>query len=931
MLPEISGALSQQVDAAIAEYLNAVNRGGAPTREEFISQHQEIAAELGQFLDDHQAIDQAARAAVVESTRGNAYSTGRAAVGSRRPLTGSKQFGEFELVEEIARGGMGVVYKARQSTPSRTVALKMILAGQFASRADVDRFYAEAHAAASLDHPLIVPIFAFGECEGQHYFTMAFVEGMSLGQRLAGGPLPPKEAVTIIRDAATAVEYAHQHGVIHRDLKPANILVDLDSRVRVTDFGLAKRQADDSGLTRTGEVLGTPSFMAPEQISGDPVRVGPAADVYALAATLYALMTGRPPFQAASTVDTLKQVLEQAPVSPRALNSSISRDLETIVLKCLDKPAARRYASARELGDDLNRYLEGRPIKARPVGRGEHVWRWCCRNPAVAALVGLVFGVLIAGIITSSYFAATASHEAKVAVEALDQAESQRHIAEGVNKFFADDVIGLASPLRFKRAGISLKEAIDVAATKVDDRFPDEPQLRAVLYDRLGDVYFGTDQKDKAAVQFEKAAKLWESLFGRLDQRTLHSRSEWGAVAGGKSLAILESTLADQTRVLGPTHIDTLGTAFNLAFNLMSAHDPKDLEFTQDVYERSLAALGPRNVMTLKLQYVLSWILRWRGKYEEALVHAKPAALGLRELSGSDDVDAMLASYNYAACLQTAHRSEEAAAELKIVHDARMRVLGPSHTTTQFTTWRLVSVLQHLGRTPEAIEIVNDVARRVDDGRNTDFYMLASAFAEIEDHKSAVKWLQRTADLHPNDARAFSVAAREQLSAGDVQGYREGCADMARRFSAGDEAAQFWLAWTCGLGPTALADLRQPIAKARGLVARDPNSADHLAALGMLLYRSGNYEEAKNRISESISKYTDRAEGSVVDAQFLDAMLEWRLGRKEEASQAYAKGLELEKEKTTSMADWNRRATIALFRREAEGLIGQATGAGAAH
>ena len=302
-----------------------------------------------------------------------------------------------------------------------------------------------------------------------------------------------------------------------------------------------------------------------------------------------------------------------------------------------------------------------------------------------------------------------------------------------------------AWPARFdlSDAGISLKDAIDVAASKVDERFPDEPQLRAVLYDRLGDVYFGTDQKDKAAVQFEKAAKLWEGLFGPLDQRTLCSRSQWGSVAGGKSREILESTLADQTKAFGPAHPDTLDTAFQLAFNLMTRHDPKDLEFTEDVYQRSLAALGPRQRMTLKLEYVLSWILRWRGQQKEALSHAKPAALGLREIFGSDDVDAMLASYNYAACLEPAGRMEEAASELKILHDARMRVLGPSHTTTLFTTWRLVSVLRRLDRKAEAIEVVNYVAQRVDDGRNTDFYMLASAFAEIDDHNRRSRGCRR--------------------------------------------------------------------------------------------------------------------------------------------------------------------------------------------
>ena len=277
MFPETNGALSQHVDAAIAEYLNAVKRGAPPARDEFISQHKEIAAELEQFLADHHALDGAAQAiAKRASTDHAANSTGRAAVLVRPSLTSPQRFGNFELIEEIARGGMGVVYKARQSTPSRIVALKMILAGRFATQADIDRFEVEAHAAAALDHPHIVPIFEVGECEGQHYFTMAFVEGHSLGQRLVGGPLPAKEAAKIIRDVSLAVEYAHQHGVIHRDLKPSNILLDPDSRVRVTDFGLAKRQAKDSVLTHTGELLGTPSFMSPEQVTGGPKEIGPA-------------------------------------------------------------------------------------------------------------------------------------------------------------------------------------------------------------------------------------------------------------------------------------------------------------------------------------------------------------------------------------------------------------------------------------------------------------------------------------------------------------------------------------------------------------------------------------------------------------------------------------------------------------------------------
>ena len=216
-----------------------------------------------------------------------------------------RYFGDYEILREIARGGMGVVFQARQVSLNRTVALKMILAGQLANDTEVKRFYTEAEAAANLDHPGIVPIFEVGQHEGQHYFSMGFVEGQSLSQRLAEGPLPAREAAELIRRVSEAIEYAHRHGVIHRDLKPANILLDRDGNPRVTDFGLAKKIQGDSGLTGSGQIMGTPSYMPPEQAGGKRGEVGPAADVYALGATLYALLTGRPPFQAATAMDTV--------------------------------------------------------------------------------------------------------------------------------------------------------------------------------------------------------------------------------------------------------------------------------------------------------------------------------------------------------------------------------------------------------------------------------------------------------------------------------------------------------------------------------------------------------------------------------------------------------------------------------------------------
>ncbi len=323
-----------------------------------------------------------------------------------------RYFGDYELLEEIARGGMGVVYKARQMNLNRTVALKMILAGQFAGDEDIQRFYTEAEAAASLDHPGIVPIFEIGEFSGQHYFSMGYIEGVSLAHLVADGPLPSTHAADLVKKICDAIAYAHGLGVIHRDLKPANILIDSNGQPKVTDFGLAKRMEADSKLTGTGQILGTPAYMPPEQASGNVDQLGPLADVYSLGAILYCLLTGRPPFQAASPMDTLLMVIDQEPVAPRSLNRQVPRDLETICLKCLSKETKKRYASAFMVSQELNRFLSGEPIQARPVGPLERGWRWCQRNPAVATATAFAVAFLLLGLVFSNYFAMQAKREA---------------------------------------------------------------------------------------------------------------------------------------------------------------------------------------------------------------------------------------------------------------------------------------------------------------------------------------------------------------------------------------------------------------------------------------------------------------------------------------------------------------------------------------
>ncbi len=279
-----------------------------------------------------------------------------------------RQLGDYQLERELGRGGMGVVYQARQQSLDRTVAVKLIRGGELATEEDVARFQAEAEAAADLEHPAIVPIYEIGEIDGQRYFSMQHSTRLTLDERLVAGPMPSSEAVAIVRDIARAVDFAHQRGIVHRDLKPSNILLDEQGRPHVTDFGLAKRLEGGPPLrhiTRTGSILGTPAYMAPEQAAGTRGPLSASCDIYSLGTVLYALLTGHPPFQGPTPVDTLLMVLDRDPLPPRFLNAGVDRDLEMIVLKCLQKPPELRYASAQALADDLDAYLTGAPVAAR--------------------------------------------------------------------------------------------------------------------------------------------------------------------------------------------------------------------------------------------------------------------------------------------------------------------------------------------------------------------------------------------------------------------------------------------------------------------------------------------------------------------------------------------------------------------------------------
>jgi tetratricopeptide (TPR) repeat protein len=403
----------------------------------------------------------------------------------------------YEILGPLGRGGMGLVYAARQVTSGRQMALKLVRGGAHAEPRDLARFRAEAEAVARLRHPNIVSIYEVGEQAGWAYFALELVPGGSLAQQLSGRPQPAGPAAVIVETLARAMHHAHEHGIVHRDLKPANVLVTADGVAKITDFGLARRLDPEPGSTpgdrtRTGEVLGTPSYMAPEQTWGRPGEVGPAADVYALGAILYECLTGRPPFQAATPLDTLLQVRGEEPVPPRRLVPSVPRDLDTVCRKCLQKEPRRRYASGAALAEDLRRFLDGKPVRARPPGAWERALRWARRRKAAAALAA-VSGVALLSLAASAvwHYAQVQRHNAELRAERThaDRLRALAQAKEAEARQQHDD-----AEKERQRAEANFQSALAAVVqllkrvSESGDRLADEPRMELVRQRLLEDA-----------------------------------------------------------------------------------------------------------------------------------------------------------------------------------------------------------------------------------------------------------------------------------------------------------------------------------------------------------------------------------------------------------------------------------------------------------
>jgi serine/threonine-protein kinase len=551
----------------------------------------------------------------------------------------------FEILGELGRGGMGVVYKARQQALDRVVAVKMILGGAHAGAGDLARFYTEAQAIARLQHPDIIQIHDIGEHDGLPYFSLEFVDGGSLAQKIGGRPMPPRAAAEMLARLAGAMQAAHAQGIIHRDLKPANVLLDAGGNPKITDFGLAKRLEGDSRQTRSGAIIGTPSYMAPEQARGQTRAIGPLADQYALGAILYEMLTGRPPFQGSTALETLELARTQESVPPARLQPKIPTDLETICLKCLQKDAPRRYADCGALADDLRRFLDGRPILARPISAPERLWRWCRRNPRVASLTAAVALLLMttAGTATTAAIrldrknaALTAARkladdrriEAERAREAerdrKEEAQRNERLAEE-QKEKAREVAGLAfeqgrfalNSLRYltvlahqRLAGVpgmqelraellqtaerdltgAMGQMEEVARKAREFRVIDDEKIGFTLAGtamRIGQAFLEMGEFTKAARQFEVMDSYAEAT-ARAHPASLEARSNlaYSKVARGNFLLYQASKLGEAEAMLG--------RALQLRRELLEA-DP-----TPDRRHDLAQALGPLALLYLK-------------------------------------------------------------------------------------------------------------------------------------------------------------------------------------------------------------------------------------------------------------------------------------------------------------------------------------------
>lgn len=643
--------------------------------------------------------------------------------GAITPLTAGLEsgvpFGDYELLEEIFHGGMGIVYRARQKSLGRIVAVKMLPFGSLASAEFVKRFHTEASAAASLQHTNIVTVHEVGVWEGQHYLVMSFINGSSLADFVAQGPLPAWDAARYLKKIAEAIHYAHEHGILHRDLKPSNILVDENDEPQVTDFGLAKRLDGESTLTLAGQILGSPNYMPPEQASAQPGTVTRRSDIYGLGAVLYHLLTARAPFQAASVNEAIQQVLNAEPAAPRLLNPSVPIDLETICLKCLEKEPARRYATAQNVADELGRFLRGEPIQARPIRIAGRFGRWCRRQPLVAALAGATAAALLAGSLLSvlGFMAAKKKSEA-----AQRSARKAGRIADILLEFIAT-----AQPASGKASGpavrLMLKEFSDGLAEKVAG----EPEVEVMVRVAIAYAYLESYETAQAWNHLSRALEL---VGTEIPVESLDAANVFNAV--GQFYNLNEQTSEAQFYFdrayalfkprLPPDHPDlhkvriALATCERDRGNLDRAYQLLSEVVQSTRKESGVRVLDLWRANALRFR---SGICRMQGRFTDSRKCIQEWRSALAPHFRTNHQLVLLADFNEALLLREQSRAsgnrklmEDAIALLGGIYRVQLRALPTNHIDTWETAFELAATQFQAGHTNEAMRRIRSLEQR---------------------------------------------------------------------------------------------------------------------------------------------------------------------------------------------------------------------------
>ncbi|MCW5553204.1 MAG: serine/threonine protein kinase [Verrucomicrobiae bacterium] len=775
-------------------------------------------------------------------------------------------FGDYRLSAKIGEGGMGTVYRARQDSLNRIVAVKVMRAGLLASEAEVRRFQREAQAAANLQHPNIVAVYEVGRFDGHHFYSMQFISGENLEQKVRARPLSVRAAAGYVETIAKAVHFAHQQGTIHRDLKPTNILIDEFDEPHITDFGLVCHSDSDENLTLTGQIVGTPAFMAPEQVAAKSKLVSPLTDIYATGAVLYYLLTQKAPF----TSDTLPGLLAlvagpSPPVSPRSLNPTVPLDLETICLKCLEKRPDRRYPSAQALADELKRFRRNEPILARPPHAAEKVLRWCARNRTVAWSLGAVALTLVTATAVSVGLAVRAKQAERITRQAYSQSRQ-------VVQFLTDMLQGVGPATALGRDTTLLREILDQAADRVETELREHPEVCAEIQAIMGNIY-------QDLGEFAKAEALHR--------------------------AVLQTT----TNLWGAEHTNTASALVNLALVLQRQNNLEEAEAltrqTLDIRRRLLGEEHPDVAMSL---HILAQLAGLQGRLEEAAGILREVITIQRRLEGEEHPHLATTVQNLGQTLRMLGRLDEAAALEQEALAMRRKVLPPDHPHIAVSLNGLAIVLNEQGRYteadglyrealalrkklvgnehPDVAETLNNLANNLQDqGR------LAEAAAM---HREALAVNKNVFGLeHPKMANSLNNLAFALREAGDLVEAETAMRQALDIWKRSYGAEHFQVATALHNLATVLRDAnklgeaeatqREALALLRKLLGEThPRVANALHNLGTILERHGKLAEAESSLRQGMALRRDLLGGDHPNvADSLEALARLLRGRGE--------------------------------------------------